>query len=465
MDYEKKYENALAWARKVMDGKIGFVFDDVKDVFSELTESEDEKIRKAIEEAVNYYWSDDTQARTDILAWLEKQKPADKPEPKFRINEGKWYICISQFCNCIEGRIYKASADSRIIDDYGTEYDMHSDAYKYFRLWTIQDAKDGDVLVTTHANGHGIIIFIFKRISNDEMTCYCLYDSQMSDKLCFDACADSDYIGNVSGAEEEFIPATQEQRDLLFQKMREAGYKWDAEKKELKKIEQSTTNVQPKFKVGDFVEDTNFKGSPIYEIMRIDSKCYICEYRGKENVGDRAIMHYAIDNPYLRLLQKPAEWSEEDETGWTNTMIMIKECAANHYTKDSIALVVNWLNSLKDRVNLIMKYEDYEIKNNHFEYLGEKYDCSFAIKKDIKMIIREAESSHGDTFDQLYDRNSLKAKKVRLFLDENNNIVYGMIIYTIDYLHNNVTRLACGNYYPIWENMLMPHLFQASICW
>lgn len=48
--------------------------------------------------------------------------------------------------------------------------------------------------------------------------------------------------------------------------------------------------------------------------------------------------------------QKPAEWSEEDETGWTNTMIMIKECAANHYTKDSIALVVNWLKSLKDRV-------------------------------------------------------------------------------------------------------------------
>ncbi len=47
--------------------------------------------------------------------------------------------------------------------------------------------------------------------------------------------------------------------------------------------------------------------------------------------------------------QKP-EWSEEDETGWTNTMIMIKECASNHYTKDSIKLVVDWLTSLKDRV-------------------------------------------------------------------------------------------------------------------
>ena len=33
-------------------------------------------------------------------------------------------------------------------------------------------------------------------------------------------------------------PASKEQRDLLFQKMKEAGYEWDAEKKELKKIEQ-----------------------------------------------------------------------------------------------------------------------------------------------------------------------------------------------------------------------------------
>ncbi len=32
-------------------------------------------------------------------------------------------------------------------------------------------------------------------------------------------------------------PATKEQRDLLFQKMEEAGYEWDGEKKELKKIE------------------------------------------------------------------------------------------------------------------------------------------------------------------------------------------------------------------------------------
>ena len=33
-------------------------------------------------------------------------------------------------------------------------------------------------------------------------------------------------------------PATKEQRDFLFQKMKEAGYEWDDDEKELKKIEQ-----------------------------------------------------------------------------------------------------------------------------------------------------------------------------------------------------------------------------------
>lgn len=35
----------------------------------------------------------------------------------------------------------------------------------------------------------------------------------------------------------DILPATKEQRDLLFQKMKEAGYMWDTEKKKLKKID------------------------------------------------------------------------------------------------------------------------------------------------------------------------------------------------------------------------------------
>ena len=63
----------------------------------------------------------------------------------------------------------------------------------------------------------------------------------------------------------------------------------------------------PKYKIGDYVKNTNYKGEPIYEIVYMDKECYICEYRGKERMGDKAVMHFSFDNPYLRLVQKPAD--------------------------------------------------------------------------------------------------------------------------------------------------------------
>ena len=147
-----------------------------------------------------------------------------KVEPKFKVEKDKWYVCTSQYCNCIEGRNYKASLNGRIIDDYGTEYDMHSDAYKYFRLWTIQDAKDGDVLYMN--NGLSTCTFIYKSIDNVIIQKYASYN-----KFGFEG---TTYLVLNDGY---VCPATKEQRDILFQKMKEAGYEWDSEKKELKKIE------------------------------------------------------------------------------------------------------------------------------------------------------------------------------------------------------------------------------------
>ena len=110
--------------------------------------------------------------------------------------------------------------------------------------------------------------------------------------------------------------------------------------------------------------------------------------------------------------------------------------------------------------------KEYPIKDNGFEYLGKHYDCQFAIKRDIKMILQEAETSHKDTFDEVYDRETLKPKVIRLFTDEEGKPIYGMVLYTI---HNNAGegyyRVACGGYYPFWDDKLFPHLCQESICW
>lgn len=251
----KRYDEAIEIANEINNKHKAQPFDVMLKVFPELKESEDERIRKALID----YFDDANKAdenplqsygvHTDkAIAWLEKQyeklqgksaqeainekkvdnqnciKPTNKVEPKFKIKEGKWYICISQFCNCIEGRVYKATSDSRIMDDFGTEYDIHSDAYKYFRLWTIKDAKPGDVL----ADENDIVIFKENNYNpKDKSGCMVVYCS----------CNNFYEIGGINPT--FYKPATKEQCEQLEKAMADAGYTFDFEKKELKKIEQS----------------------------------------------------------------------------------------------------------------------------------------------------------------------------------------------------------------------------------
>jgi hypothetical protein len=114
-----------------------------------------------------------------------------------------------------------------------------------------------------------------------------------------------------------------------------------------------------------------------------------------------------------------------------------------------------------------IKKKEYPIKDNEFEHFGKHYDCHYAIKRDIKMILQEAETSHKDNFDEFYDRNTLRPDKIRLYVDENNIPIYGMIIYAIDYKKEQMSRCACGGYYRFeFDNsILMPHPYQESICW
>ena len=114
-----------------------------------------------------------------------------------------------------------------------------------------------------------------------------------------------------------------------------------------------------------------------------------------------------------------------------------------------------------------IKTEEYPIKDNGFEYGGKTYDCQFAIKRDIKLIIQEAETSHKDTFDELYDRSTLRPDKIRIFADGDGVPIYGIVIYLIDYKDGNDSRYACGGYYRFeFDNStLLPHPYQESICW
>lgn len=143
--------------------------------------------------------------------------PTDKVEPKFKV--GEWVV------NNEDGSVSQITG---IVHDPGSNYyaydctdeRFHSTSEKDYHLWTIQDAKDGDVLELDC----GIGILKDRCIDDYNIHCYCYYSNEGLLEIDEDGLYDI-YQSN---------PATKEQRDTLFAKINEAGYVWDAEKKELK---------------------------------------------------------------------------------------------------------------------------------------------------------------------------------------------------------------------------------------
>lgn len=250
MDYEKAYKEAFERAKQVHASSVDENKKSAEYIFPELQESEDEKIRKIL---INLVVSNGTAYyinkihKDKIFAWLEKQgeqKPPivdfkaknwyvskvdgkihdmtynpDKVEPKFKV--GDWVVRKDGGIFCSG---YKFTQICKIDDKERYLCDNYFGVKKEdIRLWTIEDAKDGDVLIS----------------SFDKPFIYNTY-------------FDSVYVGAYCGLglNDEFIitdgqpnyfywtanftvrPAAEKEIELLFNNMKEAGYKWDADKKE-----------------------------------------------------------------------------------------------------------------------------------------------------------------------------------------------------------------------------------------
>lgn len=79
MDYEKEYKEARERAREFLKdweecGAVGEALEKARNIFPELKESEDERIRKQLIAVVElYYGETDEQEKKDCLSWLEKK--------------------------------------------------------------------------------------------------------------------------------------------------------------------------------------------------------------------------------------------------------------------------------------------------------------------------------------------------------------------------------------------------------
>lgn len=157
------------------------------------------------------------------------QKSADMVEPKF--HEGDWIVFngLTLYVNEVVQGYYRTTSIGGIPNSYDWNIDNVA------RLWTVQDAKDGDVLCDYHEAYDNPLIFILK---NFEHVNFGLVTPSDYSSYCFLTAGDRQRFKEGTYHHKHNIkPATTEQRDLLFQKMREAGYKWNTEKKELEKIE------------------------------------------------------------------------------------------------------------------------------------------------------------------------------------------------------------------------------------
>ena len=119
--------------------------------------------------------------------------------------------------------------------------------YNYFpiskqdemHLWTIKDAKDGDILSVEPVGGYQFpFVAIYKNRGLDFFSSYCFIG--LNGKF---------YEGETGHALDEIHPATKGQREILYSKMKEACYVWDGEKKELKKIKVKEINFEKEVKL------------------------------------------------------------------------------------------------------------------------------------------------------------------------------------------------------------------------
>lgn len=365
MDYEKKYKLSLDRIKVLIanvesSSKDCISIDDIKEIYPELAESEDERIRKElIQNLKERFGTKGTMGGNldmpKVIAYLEKQgeqksgdiirhkkqgftckiiavdneyrcngthlpiewqdayelvehKP-DKVEPKFC--EGEWlcenepnnyarFIQILEIVNVQGKDRYRISRDIHNDEDI-VEFDF---VEKYYHKFDIQDAKDGDILM---ANAP----FIFNGNLEGGIGCpgaHCAINTLGKFQI-------PKYPEHWTG--HTTTPATKEQRDQLEKAMTDAGYAFDFEKKELKKIEQ--------------------KPAEEYDITGIGSK------KAQGKLGEM-IKNLKPVNKVLE--QKP--WSEED-----NIMVHDIDYALRcqiTYPKSRLDSMSSWIYNLKNRV-------------------------------------------------------------------------------------------------------------------
>lgn len=140
----------------------------------------------------------------------------DYRKPIYRIDEivDNTYIC-------------KKVDDESVV----LHFDMNN---PYLRLWTVNNATNGDVIVDTLDN-----IILFRKIGNNAFDDVVDYHCVIFNDDTFEVQDQDFFFGWI---EDTFFPATKEQRERLFNKIKENNYVWNSEEKRLSKAKEHIEN-------------------------------------------------------------------------------------------------------------------------------------------------------------------------------------------------------------------------------
>lgn len=362
-------------------------------IFPELKESEDEKIRKAIKKALQVRCdgsriiSDEPVILEEAIAWLEKQKtseeaiqylkenhspsevsdfqtamniavakaydkgvkdglekqgeqkPTDKVEPKFK--NGQWIVW--------KEKCYKINYNGcgyELVDQDGLSTSLeYGTIDENAHLWDVTtDAKDGDVL---HSPNHRLI-WIYKDIQY------------------YHVCVNMNYVKENFSTDgfivipTDVCPATKDEQTILSVRIKESGYEWDAEKKEVKKIEQKPTDEEMKTLLR--TEYEKGRADAITEMQKpVD--CTDC-------TNSKGCINCEDGNMKETLVQKTA-WSEEDENILDAITYTVKNSGYKHCIGVSNEMMITFIKSLKGRVQPKQEWseEDESYLNTTIAYL------------------------------------------------------------------------------------------------
>ena len=247
----------------------------------------------------------------------DEQNHVDEVEPKF--HDGDWVVYCNDICQIVK----REEGCNKLVTVFGIEKELVNERnLSTARLWTIQDAKAGDVL----ASKDGDNILIFRNL--DTSTSFSSYYNIQGK-------------GELGWSNGYFIPATKEQRDQLEKAMDNAGYTFDFDKKELKKVEQKPAkwdeeNEKLYNRICDLIHEAAFENCETDE-------------DGKE-LGEYAKMMRLLKS-FKDRVQPQCEWGEGDEN---LTDIILSQLRSDNFSgvlsKSLLKEAESWLNSLKDRV-------------------------------------------------------------------------------------------------------------------